>query len=288
MSDNDPTVEARSLIQWFNDKRGRNYGALEEHTNIFYNMFTALIGPDEAAKKLNAQLASSKTPDAGWRARQLLFAAAAELPWSHSSLVELVHATLQTPPEAENSKSLDLGLWSEWGDFHSYLWGRRGLPLNDSDDLRATDRELSNSERAIDFTSFSAKVLRLGVGKSEIGSMAFFDIRSTLENSYEEPSLPSHSIVTPEQLKAIEIEISAQWILYGEEAVLQLSNEDLGEAWAEGLAVKTELWHGKAGFSEDRWKLWKERFLNLAGLDNDSVPQSTKDAAHRAAEQIRT
>lgn len=158
------------------------------------------------------------------------------------------------------------------------------LAVNETDDLRPSV-EITNAERYRNFTVFSATLARKFDDRGNLRIQAFFDIRDALEMSVEslEKDLPQNSLLSANQVKAIDIEVAALWVVHGGESILTLRNEHFGGDCERGFATETDLWSGEPGFSEERWQLW-EGELRQAALSEDD--QRRRELALKAAAMI--
>jgi hypothetical protein len=261
-------MDSHTISTWLQSKESRPYGAVKEQVEIFRTLFDSKISPSDAATAFLHQVQASKHQDAAWRFHQVLFAVAAELPRLHPVLIQLVQAIQLVPPRPELPNDLDINFWSDWGDMHSYLWGRRMLASGGTDDLRAST-DISNAERDCNFIIFSANILKDADDHFGGAATAFFDIRDALEVS--ERRWPEHSILSEQQVRGLDVEVAALWIVHGRDCLLRVRNADFDEGWKAGLAKKTDLWQGEPGVSAERWVLWERElrwWASSGGLDD--------------------
>lgn len=144
----------------------------------------------------------------------------------------------------------------------------------------------AGAERFNNFVALSAKLVRGDLDQGGIRELAFFDIRDALETRIDKRQLPPNCILSDQQLKAVDIEIAATWILQGQQCILCLRNEDFSPGWEAGLAKKTDLWNGGPGLSAERWKLWADELSRCTGLPSAGAFDETKATALQAAELI--
>ncbi|KAG9757778.1 purine and uridine phosphorylase, partial [Aureobasidium melanogenum] len=231
------------LDQWLEHAVAQEHGALPQHTQILKTVIQDKISPENAAKELVDNTSSSRDKqDTAYRLWNLLFHTAANLPSHIKAIVDLVLAIYNVPPSPQTPNALSYHLWTKWQDMYSYYHTYRTLAS------RAAPNTLTNADRWINFTVFSATLLNQNDNEmfvKEIGIHAFFDLRNALEMTLEthaEKTLRQNSIVTAKQALEIDVVAAAQWVLYADDKLLRLDNAVNGEKWSRGLSKETELW----------------------------------------------
>lgn len=95
-----------------------------------------------------------------------------------------------------------------------------------------------------------------GADTSRVSSTSNELSGSGMVGTFPSDSYNPHPALLP---KTIEILSAIQWIHWAGSALYRARNEDVPEHWRRALGKKTALWSGEPGFSDGRWKFWKQR-----------------------------
>lgn len=281
-----------SLQQWLQDKQRGEFGTLPRDGDALYAFLAGRQSAHSVAQALVEDVSSepiNPDSDRAWRIWHLLFAAFAESPQYHDTLVDLVVAVAAIPPsdpEHGTSNRLMRKFGAQYRDEYDALQARRHLRQKHHVEpaLRLTGRE-----KSFNFIVCSAKLANTGHSKfvRMFGAFAFFDLRDVLEATrehyqQEHLALIDLDIVSPTQARSVDIESACQWIIYGSVAIRTMNNAVL-EGFENGASEPTDFWEAAAGISEERWALWRTRMEAIA---SDEMCESAREALERAKDLI--
>lgn len=284
-------MDGQALERWFDSQQRGDFGALPAHSDVLYDFFLGLTSASETARALVEDVSDKPSiPDSDrpWRAWQLIYVAATELPRYHDALVDLVYEVQRTasldPNEGTTTNSSMLDAWPYWRDHFDGLKTHSHLRQKADFDPVIP---LSGHEKLIHYGEFSAKL----VGRSPafvqaIGAFGFFELRNILESTderYREGLLIDREVTAISEARSADLQAACLWILMGGINFRALDNSSL-EGFENGYSQNTEFWTGAPGVSEERWRLWRDRLREISA--ESGLSESAKDAARRAAEAI--
>ncbi|KAL4806627.1 hypothetical protein BDV18DRAFT_137904 [Aspergillus unguis] len=242
--------------------QGNEYN-LEPHHKVLNNLFSHRIHPPEAA----ATLASAAlTLDASLTAQlgqlwSLILRTAWESPEHHDRLVDLL-VNMSYLPDAtktdDNGKDEplsyhDMQLWKDLpmlGWRINDIWNEFSVPAPTNIAKRNATSKIINMNRFVALLVATDEPIF-----SEYSLYALSTFRTALET-------PWVHLREEEPLEAW-IPAAAVWIEVLGTEIYQW-DEEYGPSGRGGL-----LWRGKAGFCEGRWKLWRERFGDVVGKEDE-------------------
>ncbi|KEY66858.1 hypothetical protein S7711_05212 [Stachybotrys chartarum IBT 7711] len=167
------------------------------------------------------------------------------------------------------------------------LWGNDSKVWSELPMLGPTMREAWNARPALDGTgqdasaiaewvslnSFAARVL--GGSLQSWENFAIWELRASLEED------PASSTARDAHLAT-----ASQWFIYAGKVLYDLSRNptELDEASARALTTG-KLLDAKPGFSEERWKFWRER---LAELVKETESKELRETVDKAIDEIKS
>lgn len=180
---------------------------------------------------------------------------------------------------------------AQWRDVHDAL-----LAWHDWDGVRASGGGSGDAPdhcpppepagaKYLRFCAFSAAVVgRRHYGDAGVSPIwVFFACCNALEQTWTAPGTERRpNRLSPEQLWALAVRVTATWLRSGGRVLFETSEEDLGRHWAPALKQKTDLWPREDGLTQDRWRLWIERLR--AASTEEQFDEETRTAAKDAAE----
>lgn len=268
---------------------------------------------DEVAAEMVQAVTTSRDPsDALWSLWDAFFKAVATSPTGSDSIalqLGLLDALRAHPPteptsitagsdEERNLRSCThqtdgkLFHWSslprfgaQWRDVHDILeawrdWdGVRGGAGSDKADV-------APNKCFLRFIDFSAALLRKTQGKCAISPIwVFHSCKEVLEREHPWPCQPRAHRMSPEEVWALDIRVTATWVREGARALWNTDSEELRRHWAAALDEQTDLWPRADGLTEERWRLWGVRLRTLSEED-EKLCEETRAVAKEAARVV--
>lgn len=139
--------------------------------------------------------------------------------------------------------------------------------------LDGTGQDASAIAEWVSLNSFAARVL--GGSLQSWENFAIWELRDSLEED------PASSTARDAHLAT-----ASQWFIYAGKVLYDLSRNptELDEASARALTTG-KLLDAKPGFSEERWKFWRQR---LAELVKETQSKELKETVDKALDEIKS
>ncbi|KAL2869757.1 DUF3632 domain-containing protein [Aspergillus lucknowensis] len=247
---------------------------------ILDNLFADKISAPSAAEQLSSASLSDSTLEGGLgRLWNLIIALASKSAEQHDKLVDVV-VDISELPDAQTPEGAPLTLhdMQVWKDLPTLGWMFRdkwNFTINPNDN---PEKKKQSIQRFINMNRFAA--LLMATDEPVFTSFSWFALvtfREALETPVEQLS-------ARELLDAL-IPAAAAWIeLLGVE--IHEWDEEFPSGGKHGAPGRGgPLWSGSHAFSKERWRLWRERFGVVSGLDG--VAEEVRKVAGEAEVMMR-
>lgn len=279
---------------WFCSKTNGEYRRARPHAEVLRQLLTNTIDATAAANQL--MLLDYTHWDIPWALWNLIFEAAAEFSQSHTALLALLTEIKAIESQQPHCEKNQPGTYSKWTGCFGSTW-------RDKWDMFEPDAcfgwTLSASQTIhlwVNINAFSAMILTTpsftqGAQLRAFGLKMFkqplemdichYEVRSKKKSVVQRPSPPLYRISAQEFLMA-DVCAAAQWVIHARGLMWDDARTSNDERIQRFLPGKTDLWDGESGLTEDRWQIWKERFLFMA--DHDDLSLDTQQVARKASQ----
>ncbi|KAJ5958312.1 uncharacterized protein N7479_005462 [Penicillium vulpinum] len=277
---------------WLQLTEDREYRTAHPHAKVLQQLFSNTIDSTTAVKELSLlDFINENTPWALWG---LIYEAAADFPSSHSLLLALLIEAEKLDSKLPESVLQDIP--REWSGCFGSMWRDKwdiisphalsGWTVSASKSVTRWINMNTFSARLLATTSFSrgAKLRPLGLSLLtkclEADPMKYKEGRRQAQSGLQRHS-PWYKMDVSELLAA-DVCAAAQWIIYAGVLMWKDDRPDSPEYIQRVLPGKTDLWDGSHGFTEGRWRLWKERFLFMA--EYEDISPDAQQVARKAGQ----
>lgn len=242
---------------------------------VLQDLFTSKVSLQDATNKLASISLSDDCLSLTWN---LIITCARKFPEHHDKLVDvLVHLSKlpdATTDHGEPHKKYDMQIWRDLPMLGWDLrdeWNLRSIPSAPPDDRQKAILSFVNLNK------FTALLLATEEPVFDFSWFALITFRTALET-------PPNQLPETDSLDAY-VQAAATWI-----ETIGMGIYGWDEEYDHGPLIGAPgrggpLWKGKHGFCEKRWRFWRERFGELASLD-DKLGEA-KTAAREAELMMR-
>ncbi|KAJ5382192.1 Protein of unknown function DUF3632 [Penicillium concentricum] len=277
---------------WFQSTEDGEYRAARPHAEVLQRLLSNTIDSATAANKLiSLDYTNDDTPWALWN---VIYEAAAEFSSSHSPLLALL--TDVQSLDSQLSEFAPKGTPREWFACFGSMWRDKWDMLSPSAASGWTVSASQTRRRWININAFSAKLLATtsfsrGAKLRALGLSLFKKCLETDPNTYKEMKRRTQSAVQREppwnkmdlgEILAADLCAAAQWLIHAEGLMWEDDRLDDTDFIRMVLPGQTDLWNGSQGLTEERWQLWKERFLFMA--ESEDIGPDAQRVARKAGQ----